>query len=393
MAKGKAFDRAVVIVLDSVGCGAMPDAPQFGDAGADTLGHIRDAAGLSLPNLARLGLGRVVPGIGERGDPTGASGRMAEQSNGKDTTVGHWEMVGIVSETAFPTYPQGFPPEVLEPFERAIGRKVLAFGPYSGTDVIRDHGAEHVRTGRPIIYTSGDSVFQLAAHEDVIPPQQLWDMCAVARRLLDGPHRVGRVIARPFIGTPEAGFTRTANRHDYSVAPPSPTLLDRLTARGDAVVAVGKISDIYDGRGITRSLASKSNADGIDQTVALIGARGDEALVFTNLVEFDSHYGHRRDVTGYRDCLQAFDAALPRLLEALGPRDALFITADHGNDPTYRGTDHTREYVPLVAAGSTVRAADLGTLTSFADLGATLADNFDVQVAAGRSFLGRIAAG
>lgn len=391
MAKGQVFDRAVLIVLDSVGCGAMPDAARFGDAGADTLGHIRDAVGLSLPNLARLGLSRIVPGTGEDGAPTGASGRMAERSNGKDTTVGHWEMVGIVSEQAFPTYPQGFPPEVLEPFERAIGREVLAFGPYSGTDVIRDHGAEHVRTGRPIIYTSGDSVFQVAAHEEVIRPQELWHMCEVARRLLDGPHRVGRVIARPFVGDEARGFTRTANRHDYSVPPPAPTLLDRLTARGDAVLAVGKISDIYDGRGITRSWASKSNADGIEQTLGLMGARGDEALVFTNLVEFDSHYGHRRDPSGYRDCLQAFDAALPRLLEALGPRDALFITADHGNDPTFKGTDHTREFVPLLAAGPTLRGADLGTLDSFADLGATLAENFGVQVAAGRSFLGQIA--
>lgn len=391
MAKGQVFDRAVLIVLDSVGCGAMPDAARFGDAGADTLGHIRDAVGLSLPNLARLGLSRIVPGTGEDGAPTGASGRMAERSNGKDTTVGHWEMVGIVSEQAFPTYPQGFPPEVLEPFERAIGREVLAFGPYSGTDVIRDHGAEHVRTGRPIIYTSGDSVFQVAAHEEVIRPQELWHMCEVARRLLDGPHRVGRVIARPFVGDEARGFTRTANRHDYSVPPPAPTLLDRLTARGDAVLAVGKISDIYDGRGITRSWASKSNADGIEQTLGLMGARGDEALVFTNLVEFDSHYGHRRDPSGYRDCLQAFDAALPRLLEALGPRDALFITADHGNDPTFKGTDHTREFVPLLAAGPTLRGADLGTLDSFADLGATLAENFGVQVAAGRSFLGQTA--
>jgi phosphopentomutase len=385
------FDRAVVIVLDSVGCGAMPDAARFGDAGADTLGHIRDAVGLSLPNLARLGLARVVPGIGEVGDPAGASGRMAERSNGKDTTVGHWEMVGIVSEQAFPTYPQGFPPEVLEPIERELGRTFLAFGPYSGTDVIRDHGEEHMKTGRPIVYTSGDSVFQVAAHEEVIPPAELWRICAVARAHLQGPHRVGRVIARPFLGTPQAGFTRTANRHDYSVPPPCPTVLDRLVEKGEQVVAIGKISDIYDGRGVTRSLASKSNQDGIEQTLALIGARGPEALVFTNLVEFDSHYGHRRDPRGYRDCLQAFDAAVPRLLEALGPRDALFVTADHGNDPTYRGTDHTREYVPLVAAGAPVRAVDLDTLESFADLGATLAENFGVSSPAGRSFLGTIA--
>jgi phosphopentomutase len=392
MAKGKAFDRAVVIVLDSVGCGEMPDAAAFGDAGADTLGHIRDAVGLTVPAMARLGLARIVPGIGEQGEARGASGRMAERSNGKDTTVGHWEMVGIVSEQAFPTYPDGFPREVLDPFEREIGRKTLAFGPYSGTDVIKEHGAEHMRTGRPIIYTSGDSVFQVAAHEEVIAPKELWRMCEIARRLLDGKHRVGRVIARPFVGTPEAGFTRTSNRHDYSVPPPQPTLLDRLVAKGEQVLAIGKISDIYDGRGITRSFSSKSNADGIEQTLSLIGKRGGEALVFSNLVDFDSMYGHRRDAAGYRDCLQAFDAALPRLLSALGPRDALFITADHGNDPTYRGTDHTREYVPLLAGGPTVRAADLGTLDSFADLGATLAENFGITCAAGASFLDRIVA-
>lgn len=391
MASGKVFDRAVVVVLDSVGCGAMPDAASFGDAGADTLGHIRDAVGLHVPNMARLGLGRIVHGVGEAGDFAGASARMAERSNGKDTTVGHWEMVGVVSEQAFPTYPDGFPREVLDPFEAAIGRKVLAFGPYSGTDVIRDHGPEHLRTGSPIIYTSGDSVFQVAAHEDVIPPRELWRMCELARGLLQGKHRVGRVIARPFVGSPEKGFTRTANRHDYSIPPPSPTLLDRLTARGDKVHAVGKISDIYDGRGITTTVSSKSNAQGVEQTLALIGKRGDEALIFTNLVDFDSQYGHRRDPRGYRDCLQAFDAALPSLVAALGPRDALFITADHGNDPTYRGTDHTREYVPLLAAGQPVRSTDLGTLGSFADLGATLAENFGVQVAAGTSFLGRVA--
>lgn len=392
MAKGQVFDRAVVIVLDSVGCGAMPDAARFGDAGADTLGHIRDRVGLRVPELADVGLSRLLPGIGERGAPRGASGRMAEKSNGKDTTVGHWEMVGLVCEQAFPTYPQGFPPEVLDAFSRAIGRGVLAYGPYSGTDVIRDHGPEHVRTGKPIIYTSGDSVFQLAAHEDVIPPAQLWDMCKKARAILQGPHRVGRVIARPFVGTAEKGFTRTANRHDYAVEPTGPTLLDRLVGKGLAVEAVGKISDIYCARGISRSQTSESNAHGVAQTLELIGRRGDEALVFTNLVEFDSHYGHRRDPAGYRDCLQAFDAALPSLLAALGPRDALFVTADHGNDPTFRGTDHTREFVPLLVAGQPVAPVDLGTRETFADLGATLAQNFGVQVDAGRSFLDELAA-
>jgi phosphopentomutase len=391
-AKGQVFDRAVVIVLDSVGAGAMPDAASFGDPGADTLGHIRDAVGLTVPVMADLGLARLYRGIGERGALTGASGRMGERSNGKDTTVGHWEMVGVVSEQAFPTYPQGFPPEVLEPFERAIGRGVLAFGPYSGTDVIRDHGPEHLRTGKPIIYTSGDSVFQLAAHEELVPPQQLWDWCKKARAILTGKHQVGRVIARPFVGTAEKGFTRTANRHDYAIPPTGPTLLDRLLERGLRVEAIGKISDIYCDRGISRSQSSRSNEHGVEQTLELIGRRGDEALVFTNLVEFDSLYGHRRDPRGYRDCLQAFDAALPRLLAALGPRDALFVTADHGNDPTYRGTDHTREYVPLLAGGPTIRAADLGVRDSFADLGATLAQNFGIDGLAGRSFLELIAA-
>jgi phosphopentomutase len=392
VAKGQLFDRAVVIVLDSVGAGETPDAATFGDAGADTLGHIRDQVGLTVPNMSKVGLSRLYTGIGERGAPTGASGRMAEKSNGKDTTVGHWEMVGLVCEQAFPTYPDGFPPEVLEPFARAIGRGVLAYGPYSGTDVIRDHGPEHVRTGKPIIYTSGDSVFQLAAHEEVVPPEQLWDWCKKARAILQGKHRVGRVIARPFVGSEAKGWTRTANRHDYAIDPTGPTLLDRLVERGHRIEAVGKISDIYCGRGISRSQSSQSNVHGIEQTLELLGRRGDEALVFTNLVEFDSLYGHRRDPAGYRDCLQAFDAALPKLVAALGPRDALFVTADHGNDPTYRGTDHTREHVPLLVAGAMVGAVDLGVRESFADLGATLAENFGVRLEAGRSFLDELAA-
>lgn len=387
MARGAAFDRAVVVVLDSVGCGAMPDAARFGDAGADTLGHIRDAVGLTLPNLAALGLARVTPGIGERDAPVAASGRMAERSEGKDTTVGHWEMVGLVSSQPFPTYPRGFPPEVLEPFERAIGRGVIALGPCSGTDAIRDHGAEHVATGRPIVYTSADSVFQVAAHEDVIPPRELWAMCATARRILDGPHRVARVIARPFVGSAEAGFTRTANRHDYSIPPTGPTVLDALAERGLRTVGLGKIGDIYDMRGIADSTPTRSNAHGVALTRERLTARGDEAIVFTNLVEFDSHFGHRRDPVGYRDCLQAFDAALPGLLADLGPRDALFVTADHGNDPTYPGTDHTREHVPILVAGPGVRPVDLGTRTSFADLGATIADNFGLAWPVGRSFL------
>jgi phosphopentomutase len=388
---GKLFDRAIVVVLDSVGAGALPDAGRFGDEGSDTLGHIRDAVGLSMPSLGTLGLGRFVSGIGAKGTFTGASARMSEVSNGKDTLVGHWEMIGVVSKEPFRTYPEGFPRDLIERFEKKIGRGVLGNKVASGTEILVELGAEHVRTGKPIVYTSADSVFQVAAHEDVIPLDELYRICAKARELLVGEHRVARVIARPFVGSAEKGFTRTPHRHDYAVAPPAGTLLDRLGKRGDEVVSVGKIRDIFDGQGIGRASSTESNAAGMEKTIELTRAHGGEAIVFTNLVDFDMLYGHRRDVSGYKRCLEEFDRALPALVESLGPRDALFITADHGNDPTFRGTDHTREYVPLVACGKCVRPVDLGIRRSFADLGQTLAENFGLEIAAGESFLAQIA--
>jgi phosphopentomutase len=390
MSRGELFDRAVIVVLDSVGAGALPDAARFGDAGADTLGHIRDRLGLSLPTLGTMGLGRFVSGLGGKGDYTGASARMSEVSNGKDTLVGHWEMIGVISKEPFRTYPEGFPPELIARFEKAIGRGVLGNKVASGTEILVELGAEHVKTGKPIVYTSADSVFQVAAHEEVIPLDELFKICETARRLLVGEHQVARVIARPFLGSAEKGFARTPHRHDYAVAPPAGTLLDELSKRGEKVVSVGKIRDIFDGQGITSGNPTESNAHGIRRTVELTRARGDEAILFTNLVDFDMLYGHRRDVPGYKKCLEELDRAMPELQAALGPRDALFITADHGNDPTYRGTDHTREYVPLVVYGKNVKPKDLGVRKSFADLGQTVAQNFGLKIGAGESFLAAI---
>ncbi|HZV01847.1 MAG TPA: phosphopentomutase [Planctomycetota bacterium] len=387
---GKLFDRAVVVVLDSVGAGALPDAARFGDEGSDTLGHIRDKAGLAMPVLGTMGLGRFVRGIGEKKDFTGASARLAEVSNGKDTLVGHWEMVGVVSKVPFRTYPEGFPKELISKFEKKIGRGVLGNKVASGTEIIAELGAEHVKTGKPIVYTSADSVFQVAAHEEVIPLDELYKICAAARELLVGEHQVARVIARPFVGSAEKGFTRTPHRHDYAVTPPAGTLLDQLAKRGDEVVSVGKIRDIFDGQGIGRASSTESNRQGMEKTIELTKEHGHEAMVFTNLVDFDMLYGHRRDVPGYKRSLEELDALMPALVSALGPRDALFVTADHGNDPTFRGTDHTREYVPLVVYGKNVRPVDLGVRRSFADLGQTIADNFGLKIAAGESFLGAI---
>lgn len=392
MATGKAFDRAVVIVLDSVGAGALPDAGRFGDEGADTLGHIRDKVGLSVPAMARVGLGRFLSGASPaRTSFTGASGRMAELSNGKDTLVGHWEMVGVISEVPFPTYPEGFPHDLLARFEAAIGRGTLGNEVASGTEIIVRLGEEHVRTGKPIVYTSADSVFQVAAHEDVIPLEELYRICATARSLLVGKDRVARVIARPFVGTKEKGFVRTSHRHDYAIEPPEGTLLDQLAKRGDEVVSVGKIKDIFCGQGIGRAFSTESNADGIRRTIQLVREHGNEAIVFTNLVDFDMLYGHRRDPSGYRGSLEEFDRALPEIVTALGPRDALFVTADHGNDPTFRGTDHTREYVPLLVQGPGVRPVDLGVRQSMADLGQTIAEDFGLEIGVGKSFLSEIA--
>ncbi len=382
--------RAVaLVVLDSVGIGGAPDAAAFGDEGSATLQHVAEAVGgLSLPNLRRLGLGNVaeVRGVAATQSPEGAFGAMIERSPGKDTTTGHWELAGVILDQAFPTYPDGFPPEVIEAFEAAIGTRSLGNVAASGTEIIERLGAEHMATGYPIVYTSADSVFQIAAHVDVIPLPRLYEMCEKARAVMRGAHEVGRVIARPFTGTPGA-FRRTPDRHDYSVLPPRDTVLDEICRAGLEVRGVGKIADIFAGRGVTSSRPTRSNAGGIDAVVDEIAAL-ERGLVFANLVDFDQAYGHRNDPAGYAAALEAFDAGLARILDALGPQDALFITADHGNDPTTESTDHSRERVPLLVAGAPVTPGiDLGERSSFADCGATIAELLGVATETpGRSF-------
>jgi phosphopentomutase len=387
------FNRIVLIVLDSAGIGEMPDAAAWGDAGADTLGHILDSRPVHLPNLQRLGLGniRALANVPPAENPRGAYGRCALASNGKDTTTGHWEMAGIILDKAFPTYPQGFPPEVLNQFIAETGVPgILGNVPASGTEIIQELGAEHVATGKPIVYTSADSVFQIAAHEGVIPVPRLYEMCETARRILDGPHQVGRVIARPFVGETGA-FARTENRHDYAVPPPRDNLLPALSDEGLDVVCVGKVSSVYDAVGVTQDLPGKNNPQCIDQTIHALGddTRG---LIFSNLVDFDMLYGHRRDVEGYAKALEYFDTRLPEIEAAMRPGDLYILTADHGNDPTMPGSDHTREYAPLIAWGPQMRQGfNLGTRGSLADIGQTIADNFGLRLTAGESFLTEIA--
>ena len=380
--------RIFLIVLDSFGIGALPDAAAFGDAGANTLASCAASPHLHIPNMIAAGLGNIdgVSCLPKADAPTGAFARLAERSMGKDTTIGHWELAGIVSDHPLPTYPDGFPEEVLAPFRQATGRGILANAPWSGTEVIQVYGDEHVRTGDLIVYTSADSVFQIAAHEDVVPPEQLYDYCRAARQILRGKHGVGRVIARPFIGSSGA-YERTANRHDYSLEPPKATLLDAIKGAGQDVVAVGKIQDIFAGIGTTEHVYTKSNADGMNQ--ALRYADGDfEGLCFVNLVDFDMRFGHRRDRDGYAKALSEFDAWLPELLAKLGTEDLVMITADHGCDPGYAATtDHTREYVPLLILGPKVRPVNLGTRLSFADVAATAAELLGVELdTPGRSF-------
>lgn len=386
------FQRITLVVLDSVGIGAMPDAADYGDAGRDTLGHIAEGRGLNVPNLARLGLANIRPlaGLAPAENPQGAYGKAALLSPGKDTTAGHWEMAGIILDRAFPTYPNGFPPELIDKFEQAIGRKTLGNYPASGTEIIRQLGAEHVRTGRPIVYTSADSVFQIAAHEEVVPIDELYRICRMARHLLQGEHRVGRVIARPFLGEPGA-FYRTERRHDYAVEPPHPMLLDILKDAGFEVVGVGKIPDIFLNRGITRALPGKNNRETLESILAAL-AQDSSGLIFANLVDFDMLYGHRLDVEGYGRAIEEVDAFLPALLQALKPRDLLILTADHGCDPLGPSTDHSREYVPVLAAGPQARRnVNLGTRATLADLGATIAQNFHLDLPRGSSFLTAVA--
>ena len=389
----QAFKRIILIVLDSLGMGEMPDAAEWGDAGADTLGHILESRAVELPNLRRWGLGniRALAGLPPVTEPRASFGRCALRSNGKDTTTGHWEMAGIILERAFPVYLNGFPPDIIRRFVAETGVPgVLGNYPASGTEIIKELGEEHVRTGKPIVYTSADSVFQIAAHEEVVPLPRLYEICETARRLLRGEHEVGRVIARPFVGEPGA-FKRTENRHDYAVPPPRDMLLPVLSGVGLDVVAVGKISSIYDAAGVTQELPGKNNDQSIDQTIAALRA-DTRGLIFSNLVDFDMLYGHRRDTEGYARALEHFDARLPEIEGAMRDRDLLVITADHGNDPTFRGTDHTREYAPLLVYGKRARAGvNLRDRASLSDIGQTIADNFGLRLGAGESFLSLIA--
>jgi phosphopentomutase len=383
-----AFRRVIWIVLDSAGIGAMPDWAEYGDdPGADTLGNCARRRPLALPNLCALGLANIRPfaHLEPAAAPRASFGRCALASPGKDTTTGHWEMAGAILEKPFPLYPRGFPEELVREFERRIGRGTLGNKPASGTAIIGELGAAHMATGKPIVYTSADSVFQIAAHEEVIPIGEQYRICEIARALLDGEHRVGRVIARPFVGSP-GGFTRTANRHDYAVPPPEGMLLDRLAGAGVYVASVGKIADVFLGRGVTATFKTESNAGGMARILeAMAGAR--EGLIWTNLVDFDMLYGHRNDPEGYSRALEEVDAWLPRLDAALAPDDLAILTADHGCDPTTPSTDHTREFVPLLVYGPRARSANLGTRASLADIGATVAENFGCQLKAGSSFL------
>ena len=366
--------RAFLIVLDSFGIGAMPDAAAFGDAGANTLASVAASAALDVPTMRKMGLFNIAGvSCGEREDhPIAAYGRAAERSAGKDTTIGHWEIAGIHSKKPLPTYPNGFPTDLLSAFSRETGRGVLCNLPYSGTAVINDYGDAHMRTGDLIVYTSADSVFQIAAHEDLVPPGQLYEYCRIARRLLTGEHAVGRVIARPFVGQSGA-YTRTANRRDFSLEPPAKTLLDRVSEAGLDVISVGKISDIFCGKGVTEAIITHGNTEGIAETEKLLD-RNFHGLAFVNLVDFDMLYGHRRDVDGYAGALSEFDAFLGRALSKLGEEDLLIVTADHGCDPGYlASTDHTREYVPVLVYTKGIASADFGTRESFADIGATVA--------------------
>lgn len=388
----RSLERVIWIVLDSVGIGAMPDAAEFGDEGSDTLGNIARQQKLNLPNLRRLGLANIKPlaGLPCVEEPVGAYGKCALASPGKDTTTGHWEMAGVLLKKPFPTYPHGFPPEVMGTFEARIGRKTLGNKPASGTEIIKELGGEHLRTGWPIVYTSADSVFQIAAHEKVIPIQELYRMCEVAREILRGPHEVGRVIARPFVG--EAGqFVRTPNRKDFAVPPPAGMLLDKLCERAVPVYGVGKIADIFLQRGISQQVKTKDNADGMRKTQEAI-RRQANGLIFVNLVDFDQVFGHRNDVEGYARALEAVDAWLPAL--ELNDGDMLVLTADHGCDPTTPSTDHSREYAPLLVYGKRVRAGvNLGTRATLADIGQTVAENFGTVIQAGTSFLREIQKG
>jgi phosphopentomutase len=384
------FERIFWIVLDSVGIGELPDASEYGDVGRNTLGHIAESRALEIPNLVRLGLANIAPleHQAPAAAPVGAYGKGATRSPGKDTTTGHWEMAGVWLDQAFPVYKKGFPKELIEEFEKRIGRKTIGNKPASGTEIIRELGEEHLRTGQPIVYTSGDSVFQIATHEDIVPIDELYRMCEIARNLLDGPHRVGRVIARPFTGRP-GNFERTTRRHDYAVDPPKPMLMDVLADRKVPVFGVGKIHDIYNGRGVEDYATTKNNIDGMEKLTAAVSERKN-GLIFSNLVDFDTLYGHRKDVEGFAKSLEEFDRLLAQFLPLLSISDLLVITADHGCDPDPRWatTDHSREYVPILAYSPGGGAgANLGVRDTLADMGQTIAENFGGMIPHGKSFL------
>lgn len=376
----KLINRAIVIVLDSVGVGELPDAADYSDVGSNTLAHIAEAVGgLHLPNLAEMGIGNIVSmrEVEPVASASACYGKMAERSAGKDTTTGHWELMGVVTEKPFPTYPHGFPPEIISEFEQRIGRKVLGNKVASGTEIIQELGEEHIRSGRPIVYTSADSVFQIACHEDVVPVEELYEMCRIARNILTAPHNVQRVIARPFTGNPGA-FVRTERRRDFALEPEGETLMDLIVSRGGEVIGIGKIEDIFAGRGVTKAVHASGNAECVKATLSAI-LNGEGTLVFTNLVDFDMLYGHRNDPTGYARALEDFDAAVPHLTESLRNEDVMIITADHGCDPTTPSTDHSREYVPLLVYGrSLAHGVDLGVRETFSDVACTLADLLNI---------------
>lgn len=373
--------RVILIVLDSVGIGELPDAEKYGDKGSNTLGHVAVFNnGLNIPNMEKLGLGNIdgVNNLNKDPSPIGCYGRLSEDSNGKDTVTGHWEMVGIKSEAGFPTFPEGFPTQLIEEFEKQTGRKVIGNKAASGTEILDELGKEHMETGALIVYTSADSVFQIAAHEDIVPLKELYRYCEIARNMLTEENAVARVIARPFIGSP-MNFTRTPNRKDYALTPPHATALDNLKAKGLKVMAVGKIEDIFSGQGITDALHTKDNMDGVDKTLEYINT-DTSGLIFTNLVDFDMKWGHRNDAKAYGEGLEAFDKRLPEILQAMKDTDILFITADHGCDPTVPGTDHTREYVPFLAYGKLLKEnIDIGTKLGFYNIGQTICDIFGAE--------------
>jgi phosphopentomutase len=384
------MSRVIWVIVDSVGIGALPDAKKFGDEGVNTLGNIvKSYNDIKIPNLIKLGIGNIdeVDFIESINNPIGAFGKCLEVSQGKDTTTGHWEMTGVLVETPFKTFENGFSKEIIDEFEKRTGRKVVGNKPSSGTTILDEYGEHQMKTGDVIVYTSADSVFQIAAHEEIIPLDELYKMCQIAREIMMGDNAVARIIARPYVGKKSGEFARTSNRRDYSLNPFEPTVLDNIKEAGLDVIGVGKIEDIFNGQGITEAIHTKDNMNGVDETINYI-KKDNNGLIFTNLVDFDSKYGHRRDTKGYKEALEEFDARIPHIIDAMNDDDILIINADHGNDPTYKGTDHTREYIPLLVYGKNVKEGlNLGIRSSFADIGSTVADILNVDVPkSGHSF-------